>query len=463
MQRTILFVVLGTLVCLPSFTEGRGIGGTAGGSPQGPQKYAVIIGVNEYQDPGISDLKYAAADARAVYEMLKSAPGGFNERRIVLLADTQDEQHDPTLGNILRYLKTYVALAGPDDTILVYFAGHGTAIDDRLYLLPTDASLALVKELGIAFTTLKKMLEDSPAKRRILLLDACHSGAGRSIDTLGEDAFKRLAQESEGTVVLSSCGPNELSHEMAELGHGAFTYFLLDGLTGKADTNGDGLVGASELSTFTWENTRLWAADKGLIQNPWRMERVSGEIILTAKGGVIPQTQGQSTEPEASEVGSVAVPGEAGRRTYCGGRFIDNGDGTILDTKTSLLWQKADSQVPVSIKGAGMKLTVPYVAFLDLAGRHDWRVPTIPEWRGLAIGTHEAGKMPFVNSGDVYWAISKRGFVASRFSWAEDDQTRVGRGAPVYCRAVTSDAKHPTQQISDAPATAQGSQTGRRR
>lgn len=289
MRRFAAIIAMSTVGLAVAAHGQRGISGSiAQDTAHGPQKYGVVIGVNQYEDPGISDLQYAVPDARAVFEMLKTIPDGFEDSRLMLLADDQSPERTPTRGTVLRFLKTYVGLAGPEDTLLVYFAGHGTTVDDHLYLLPSDASLSLVEETGVSFSALESMLKGSPARRAILLLDACHSGTGRATDTLSEDAYEDLEQASEGMVVLASCGPNELSHDMPKEGHGAFTYHLLEGLTGKADASGDGLISASELSTYTWEKTRLWAATQGLTQNPWRIERVSGEIVLARSGGELP-------------------------------------------------------------------------------------------------------------------------------------------------------------------------------
>ena len=282
--------------------QDRGVAGTAPGGNAGARKYAVIVGLNDYTDSGIGTLKYAVADAEAIHQALSTAPDGFKPEHTVLLSDNQPVEYRPTRSNILKYLSSYINLAGPDDTILVYFAGHGTTVDNRLYLLPSDASISLLEDTSIAFERVKTMLEESPAKRKVLLLDACHSGAGRSINRMSQGLKEQLLEASKGMVTLASCGPEEVSHEMDESGHGAFTYFLLEGLTGKADANADGLIGAKELSTFTWDATRVWAAGKGLKQNPWDLTQVSGDIVLAK---VITVTGG----PKAGDVDVVDLGG----------------------------------------------------------------------------------------------------------------------------------------------------------
>lgn len=327
------------------------------------RKYAVIIGINGYEDAGILDLQCAVNDAKAVYQLLQSAPGGFTADNMILITDEAGQGRRPTRGVILRFLKSFIALAGEKDTILVYFAGHGIAVEGRLFLLPADASLSVVEESAIAYATLMSMLEESPAKRKVMLLDACHSGMGRSVNTLKESDFARLEQESQGILALASCGPDELSYEMDKTGHGAFTFFLLKGLTGKADADGDGLIGASELSRYVWEQTRHWAAQNGLTQTPWRMERVAGDIILARAGAELPPSL-----RNASAAWDAAAPTPSGNAANAGPAPVPRPDP--LWTNLSGRWRWASpfefdggrlSFEAVTLEQHGGALTIQYL------------------------------------------------------------------------------------------------------
>ncbi len=283
-------VIVAVLFAWPSMSQSkRDIGGKVSRpEPTAPQKWAVIIGVGDYEDSGMTDLPKAVNDARAVKEMLVSVPDGFPEKNVILLADTEGENRAPTRANMMRYLKSQLALTSEQDTLLVYFAGHGTTEDGALYLIPSDAALGEVKFTGFPFAELETRIQKARAKKKILILDACHSGSGRGTDNMSKVALVELERASEGMVVLSSCGAEELSHDMPETDHGAFTYFLLQGLSGKADNDKSGYITASELSLFTWDATRRWAAEHGLTQTPWRMEKVAGELVLAKVGGIVP-------------------------------------------------------------------------------------------------------------------------------------------------------------------------------
>lgn len=145
-----------TSVLSVASAEERGIGSVRSDATVESRKYAVIIGINAYEDESISDLEYAVADARAVHQMLSTAPGGFDAKRMVLLTDDAEEGRKPNLGTVLRYLRSYVTLAGSDDTVLVYFAGHAMTLEDRLHLLPADVSRSLISRTGISFADLSQ-------------------------------------------------------------------------------------------------------------------------------------------------------------------------------------------------------------------------------------------------------------------------------------------------------------------
>lgn len=230
-------------------------------------------------------------------------------------------------------------------------------------------------------------------------------------------------------VILASCGANEVSHEMPEEGHGAFTHFLLEGLAGQADDNKDGLVGASELSTYAWEQTRLWAAGKGLMQNPWRIEEVSGEIILAKVGGTIASARpsGPTAELPPGRIAAEPAPSQETlsylRKEFADGRFIDNGNGTVLDTNTGLVWQRGDSGEPVS---ANAQMTLGFkwryikeMNEIRFGGRSDWRMPTKKDFQSLTLSAYTETDLPFANSGKaVYWYSG--GLKAGAYKWRED-------------------------------------------
>lgn len=89
-------------------------------------KWALIVGINEYQDEGIGDLDYAVRDAQMIHEVLTTAPNGFPKENVILLTDDQDDALlRPTLTRLIAYMTTWFSEPDDGDTLLFYFAGHG--------------------------------------------------------------------------------------------------------------------------------------------------------------------------------------------------------------------------------------------------------------------------------------------------------------------------------------------------
>jgi TPR repeat protein len=255
------------------------------------QKWAIIIGVGEYEDNGIGDLPNAVNDAVSLKDTLMSLPNGFPQENILLMTDDQKQHNRPTESNIRRQINSHLDLVAKEDIVLLYFAGHGVTENSELYLMPRDGVVSDIKGSGYAFQDVENRLKACAAKKKIFILDACHSGTGRNADNkLSPSAEDEFARAADDMVILASCKADQRSYEMPDTGHGAFTYFLLDGLNGQGDSDEDGYINMMELAEYTWNKTRRWAADKGLQQIPWKRHEGFGSIILgeVGTGGRLP-------------------------------------------------------------------------------------------------------------------------------------------------------------------------------
>lgn len=284
------------------------VGEPAGGGGAG-QKWAFVVAVNNYEDKqGIGALHFSVADARLVYKALTDpAVGGFAGDNVVLLTDeVTDASSQPTRSNILSRLVTFLGLAGPDDTVLFFYSGHGAEAGGESYLLPIDAKGSLLALTSIPVKFIKEQLGLCKARKRVLITDACHSGSGKGTEgAMGTSMNRDLFEQSEGLVTLASCGLEEKSYEYPEVKQGAFTYFLVEGLAGSGDANGDGIVTATEANVYTWDKTRRWAAQRGLQQNPKYAAAVQGDIPLAGKHRVV----------EGTRSGETIVQSKAGKPT----------------------------------------------------------------------------------------------------------------------------------------------------
>lgn len=241
-------------------------------------KWALLIGTDQYHE-SLGPLKYAGADCRLLRDTLVNGLLGFPEDQVLLLDDTQDAEHRPTFANIHSVLGSWLAAPGEDDLVLVFFAGHGRLVDGSTYLAPGDATLASIHTLGIPLRHVQDVMERCKARRKLLVVDACHSGAGRDVAVMSACMQEALAGGS-GFYTIASCGPEELSHEWVEKGQGVFTHFLAEALWGGCSPAADGKLTLDRVYEWVHDHVAKWAALHRCSQTPQRFARGAGDIIL---------------------------------------------------------------------------------------------------------------------------------------------------------------------------------------
>jgi WD40 repeat protein len=238
--------------------------GPADKSPRGTA-YVIAVGISRYSNHEY-DLRYARDDAELLATELARAQqrtGLFADVKIIKLFD-----QDATRSNIqhtLNDLGEGPTRATPNDTVFLYFAGHGLATLSRYYLVPQDlnysgqremlsaADLKRVRAHSISDIELQRSLEQIDAGRIVLIIDACNSGqALKSPDIrlgpINTASFAQLAYE-KGMYVLAASQSYQAAVESSRLGHGLLTYALIhDGLqNGSADfAPRDGVIGIQE-------------------------------------------------------------------------------------------------------------------------------------------------------------------------------------------------------------------------
>jgi hypothetical protein len=230
-----------------------------------PKNHAIVIGIDKYPTVGdVEALSYAVADARAMERILKKN----NYEVTTLLGDFARRE------NILIELGRLAATANEVDAVLVYFAGHGVRRklprSNQTYWLTYGASLGTLEVGGMRIAHLIDFVNEIPARRKILILDHCHSGevdvlaaatgsrsangtpGWRNLFSFEKDNFARELSNrgADGLVVFAAA--TEKAFEMPGLGHGLYTHLLIRGLeAGEADVSPkDGKITVSELREF---------------------------------------------------------------------------------------------------------------------------------------------------------------------------------------------------------------------
>jgi WD40 repeat protein len=233
---------------------------TRAGATEKPNLYVLAVGVSAY--PGPLKLNYAASDAVLTSNALRAKGGAlFANIETKLVTDA-----DATKSNVLAGLDWLHSKMTPKDVGVVFFSGHGGRDDDtgKFFLVPVDIGPDL-SATGVSGDDLKARLERMPG-RLVAILDACHSGAVADAPPARADGLVRDLLTAEcGVVVLASSLGSEVSLESPLTKAGFFTLGLTEGLAGRADLNGDGVVYLNELSLYA--SVRVQQLSNGT-QNP---------------------------------------------------------------------------------------------------------------------------------------------------------------------------------------------------
>ena len=276
----------------PSSTE-RAVNVAA--PPLRPALRLVAVGIDDYARPDW-ELLYAKNDAKTLVSALRGRSRGlFDDVQTVALLDSSADK-STIEARILE------AATSPHDVLVVYFSGHGYAFREKegweWYLLPFTSEWrrkatsqadydARIRNYGLPSKRLMQLLGRSPAQRVFLVLDSCRSGAvvsafealsgsddGVLDDAVAQKSLRRLARVG-GIHVLAASRAQEDATELQVVPHGALTYLVIEGLSGKADgvsdRGSDGKISVREIVDYAASEMPTLAhklAQEPITQNP---------------------------------------------------------------------------------------------------------------------------------------------------------------------------------------------------
>jgi len=207
-----------------------------------------VIGIDTYAK--WPQLNYAAGDAQAIRHTLIDHYGFASDHVVSIL------NGDATRTGILSTFHDLFAnnAIKKDDRIFVFFAGHGATRKlssgrDLGYIIPADSDPARFETDAIPMTEIQNIAESLPAKHVLFVMDACYSGLGL---TRGAASWSYLRDNAKriGRQMLTAGGADQMVADGGPNGHSIFTWTLMQGLEGKGDLNGDGLITATELAAY---------------------------------------------------------------------------------------------------------------------------------------------------------------------------------------------------------------------
>ncbi|HAH49328.1 MAG TPA: hypothetical protein DCM07_31720 [Planctomycetaceae bacterium] len=267
--------------------------------PRASQKWAILIGVNDYIN--VKNLKFCGNDITALQKQFLAA--GFRKDHLTLMHDSAAEKrYHPYKSNIESELDLLLGeldasgtklkqrgLVEQGDMIVIAFSGHGIhpTGGKQSYFCPTDAVVDRPASM-VSLEKLYKQLELCPANIKLLVVDACRNDPrlngqkGMKATDETKDFANTLENPPAGILVLSSCAPGQVSWEDEQIQHGVFMKYLLQGMQGAADTeegNRNQKVSLLELYKYAYNNTKTYVyRTKRKIQTPSLRGNITGDF-----------------------------------------------------------------------------------------------------------------------------------------------------------------------------------------
>lgn len=249
--------------------------------------YALIVGIGDYLN--YQQLNFTKGDAMAFYQHLKSPAGGMlSDDNILLLTDKE-----ATALKISNKMADLFAMADSNDLVIFYFAGHG--IDGAFLPVDYDGYNNFLDH-----NSLINAMQDSEAKYKIIIADACHSGSfaikyeeyrkngdkfplatvrgGKTVNDRLKDFYSSFSKAKKGLAVFSSSAADEISLEANNLKQGVFSYYLIEALKGAADSDRNTIITTKEL--FDYISKKVHQFTNGY-QTPNFMGLTEGETYFS--------------------------------------------------------------------------------------------------------------------------------------------------------------------------------------
>jgi hypothetical protein len=311
-------------------------------------RIAVLVGNNEGAKDEVH-LRYAEEDAEKMGRVLHDL-GGFRSEDLVVLRgeDTEAVRHA-----VIRVNERLRLEGAADSMLVVYYSGHADA--GALHL---GASRFAVDEI-------EGLVRGSPARMRILIVDACRSGSLTRVKggtpAPPFDVRVQRSDASEGAVFLTSSAANEDAQESDALHGSFFTHYLVSGLLGAADSDGDRRVSLSEAYAYAYEGTlRASSRSLGGTQHPTYSYDLRGreDVTLTMLSSVPGHPMGFVTlpagrsflmlrnDPDGAVIAETAADATNYRLALPPGRYFVRGRGRD-DLLEGLVLVRADSELAI--------------------------------------------------------------------------------------------------------------------
>ena len=311
-------------VSVESVAGDAGGGATSTGREIKGEKYAVLVGVTEYQH--MTNLRFTKNDAETLRDQLHAI--GFAPDNVRTLTNGGGGMNEPTKQNIEHAVRDILNRARPDDLVIIFLSGHGTQPDNSPLFCPPEADRKNLQNTTVSINDIRDHLGNSHASFKLLIVDACRDsnpfgmamtvpmgapGTNNGVRTIPVShstgnadsiGFKGVTLESvdanaplKNLTVFQSCSPGQVSWEDGRLNHGIFTHFIVDGVKGKAanrkgDITMDGLLAYAITETSYYVEEFIQRE-----QNPWRAGEGNDFVLANINKNNLPSPRQEIQRP----------------------------------------------------------------------------------------------------------------------------------------------------------------------
>lgn len=251
--------------------------------------YALVVGVSKYKDSKIPKLDLSDKDAKEFGEFLKTQNQIFKTANVTYLLNEK-----ATKSEVEKYLYYTLPKAEKEDTVILFFSGHGAFDPIRpndFLFLPFDAEPQYLGTTSVKMTGLE-FLKGVNAERVLIIADACYAGGFTDMKAKALspslELFLQEARSSSGRAIITSARSGELSWEAPDSKNSVFTHNFLEGLKGKADKDHDGVVTLNEAYEYAYSHTKDETRGK---QHPQFEGKVVGAFPLSFVGSRVPPSE----------------------------------------------------------------------------------------------------------------------------------------------------------------------------
>jgi hypothetical protein len=390
---------------------------------QNELRVAVVVAPS-YRNSGLNALRFTYVDALELKAEFERQ--GY---KVFLISPSE-----ATADNVRKALQDSKQLLDGNNqgTLMFAFSGHGFQTAKGNYLVTVGVTPETIESEALSLDEVQKLMTASGARRKVILVDACRNDP----DAKSTETPRTFAQfqDAEGTSILLSTRPGGFSYEDSDLGHGIFSYYVLEGMRGKA-AGKDGFVTFFDLQKYVENGVLNQALKKERVQRPFVMGERSGDFLLAT-----------APPPKPGEIAPVASGSQAVDSNSLVLREIGGGNRSFFaiaaDTKLTLVDSKTLNPY-VELTDTGLADLAPGYKHFKGTGGNKETIDAAIETKGqeiigvkARIGTpcpqetacSTAAQIPLLPGEKVNQARSTASTVANAATSAKNGLSKLGFG-----------------------------------